>query len=175
MNSLDKIAKVELHNYFEELKPLILKKTKLLEQEDLTIEEKVTINLEFIKTATLLFIPVVKSFLVNPIKSAIKTGSKELRIFGSIGMVAIVLLVFFIIGWLTLSVLVGLFFYDQGNSLTLSALYSLIFQLLSFVVVSSVGYMVLSKSVIVSFLGFFKRKKSEVEQQINNSKSKKDE
>jgi len=175
MNSLDKIAKVELHNYFEELKPLILKKTKLLEQESLTIEEKVSINLEFIKTAIVLFFPVVKSFLVSPIKSAVKTGSKELRIFGSLGMVAIVLLVFFIIGWFTLSVLVGLFFYDRGNSLTLSALYSLIFQLLSFVVVSSVGYMVFSKSVIVSFLGFFKKKKSSVEQQINNSKSNKDE
>jgi len=175
MNSPEKIAKVELHNYFEELKPLILKKTELLEQESLTIEEKVSINLEFIKTAILLFIPVVKSFFINPIKSALKTGSKELRIFGSLGMVAVVLLVFFIIGWLTLSVLVGLVFYDKGNSLSLSALYSLIFQLLSFVVVSSVGYMVLSKSVIVSFLDLFKKKKSSVEQQINNSKSNKDE
>ncbi len=170
MNKPQQIIETELHSYFEQLKPLLLEKTRLLEQEDLTIEEKVSINLEFIKKAATLFVPVLKSFVTNPIKSAVKTASRELKIFGSLGMVAVVLLIFFVIGWLTLSVLVGAWFYDQGSSLSASVLYSLIFQLISFIMVSSAGYLLVSKSAIVSFFGLFKQKQKSIEKQFENNK-----
>lgn len=170
MNQPQQIIETELHNYFAQLKPLLLKKRELLEQKNLAIEDKVSINLEFIKKAILLFMPVLKSFITNPAKAAAKTASKELKIFGSLGMISIVLLIFFYIGWLTLSVLVGAWFYDHGNSLTLSVLYSLIFQIISFVIVSSAGYLFLSKSAIISFVGLFKQKKKIIEKQTENNK-----
>lgn len=170
MNRPQQIIETELHRYFEQLKPLLLEKTRQLEPENLTIEDKVSINLEFIKKAAVLFVPVLKSFITNPIKAVAKTASRELKIFGSLGMVAVVLLVFFVIGWLTLSVLVGAWFYDQGSSLSVSVLYSLIFQLISFIMVSSAGYLLLSKSAIVSFFGLFKQKKKSLEKQFENNK-----
>ncbi len=171
MNKPQQIIETELHSYFEQLKPLLLEKTALLQQNNLTVEKKVSINLEFIKKAVLLFIPVLKSFITSPVKTAAKTASKELKIFGSLGMVSVVLLIFFIIGWFTLSVLVGAWFYDHGNSLTLSVLYSLIFQLISFLMVSSAGYFFLSKSAVISFIGLFKKKKKAIENQFENNKN----
>ena len=171
MNKPQQIIETELHNYFEQIKPLLLEKTMQLEQENLTIEKKVSINLEFFKKAILLFIPVLKSFITNPIKAAAQTASKEAKIFGALGMISIVLLIFFIIGWFTLSVLVGAWFYDHGSSLNVSVLYSLIFQIISFLLASSAGYLFLSKSAIVSFIGLFKQKKKTIEQQIENNKN----
>ncbi len=171
MNNPQQIIETELHNYFEQIKPLLLEKTMQLEQENLTIEKKVSINLEFFKNAILLFLPVLKSFITNPIKAAAKTASMEAKIFGTLGMISIVLLIFFIIGWFTLSVLVGAWFYDHGSSLTVSVLYSLIFQIISFLLASSAGYLFLSKSAIVSFIGLFKQKKKTIEQQIENNKN----
>ena len=170
MNRPQQIIETELHGYFEQLKPLLLEKTRRLEQENLTIEDKVSINLEFIKKAAVLFVPVLKSFITNPIKAVAKTASRELKIFGSLGMVAVVLLVFFIIGWLTLSVWVGAWFYDRGSSLSISVLYSLIFQLISFILVSSAGYLLLAKSAMVSFFGLFKQKQKSIEKQFENNK-----
>jgi NADH:ubiquinone oxidoreductase subunit H len=169
MNAPKKIVEVELHRYFEELKPLLLDKTKKLEEEDLTVEQKANIYFEFIQNAVLLFIPVLKSFIINPVNSAIKTTTKEVKIIGSLGIISVVMLVFFVIGWFTLSVLVGIWFYDHGYTLINSVLYSLIFQLISFVVVSSLGFLVLSKSVLVSFFSLF-RKKKVVTKQIENNK-----
>jgi hypothetical protein len=171
MNKPQQIIETELHNYFEQLKPLLLKKIRRLEQDNLTIEDKVSINFEFVKEAAVLFIPVMKSFITNPVKAATKTASRELKIFGSLGMISIMLLVFFIIGWLTLSVLVGAWFYDQGRSLSDSVLYSLIFQLISFLIVSSAGWLFLSKSAIVSFFGLFKQKQKSIEKQFENHKN----
>jgi hypothetical protein len=170
MNAPKEIVEVELHRYFEELKPLLVEKTIKLEEEDLSVEQKVTIHLEFIKKAVLLFIPVLKSFIVNPVNAAVKTATKELKIFGSVGMIAIVLLVFFMVGWLTLSVLAGVWFYDHGYSLTNSVLYSLIFQIVSFLVVSSLGLLLISKSMLVSLIGFFRKKKKSVKDQTENNK-----
>ena len=164
------VMETELHRYFDELKPLLVEKTRLLEQEPLSVEEKVTIHFDFIKKAVLLFLPVLKSFLLNPFKSVLKTGTKELKIFGSVGMIAFVLIVFFVIGWLTLTVLVGAWFFDRGYSLTESVLYSLIFQIFSFLFVSSMGFLFLSKSATVSLIGFFKKKKKSVENQFEKSK-----
>jgi hypothetical protein len=166
MSISKEIVETELHKYFEEIKPLLLEKEELLEQENLSVQERVSINLDFIKKATLLFLPVLKSFVLNPLKSALKTGAKEMKIFGSLGMISIVLFVFFTVGWFTLTVLVGVWFYEEGNSLSLSVLYSLIFQLFSFLVVASVGYIIFSKSIFVSFYKFFKQK----ETQIDNDK-----
>ena len=166
MSFQNKIVEAELHKYFEEIKPLLLEKANLLEQENLSVQEKVSINLEFVKKATLLFFPVLKSFLLNPIKSTLTTSIKELKIFGSLGMIFIVLFVFFTIGWFTLTVLVGVWFYEEGNSLSISVLYSLIFQLFSFLVVSLLGYIIFSKSIFISFYKFFKQKKT----QIDNNK-----
>ena len=166
MSIPNEIVETELHKYFEEIKPLLLEKEELLEQENLSVQERVSINLDFIKKATFLFLPVLKSFVLNPLKSVLKTGAKEMKIFGSLGMISIVLFVFFTVGWFTLTVLVGVWFYEEGNSLSLSVLYSLIFQLFSFLVVASVGYIIFSKSIFVSFYKFFKQK----ETQIDNNK-----
>jgi len=166
MSIPNEIVETELHKYFEEIKPLLLEKEELLEQENLSVQERVSINLGFIKKATLLFLPVLKSFVLNPLKSVLKTGAKEMKIFGSLGMISIVLFVFFTVGWFTLTVLVGVWFYEEGNSLSLSVLFSLIFQLFSFLVVASVGYIIFSKSIFVSFYKFFKQK----ETQIDNNK-----
>ena len=165
-----KEIEVELHRYFEELKPLLLEKTKKLEEENLSVEQKTNIYFEFTKNAILLFIPVLKGFIMNPVNSAIKTATKEVKIIGSLGMISVVMFVFFVIGWFTLSVLVGTWFYDHGYSLTNSVLYSLIFQMISFVVVSSLGFLFLSKSVFVSFFSLFRQKKKSVIKQIENNK-----
>ena len=170
MKKPQQIIDTELHNYFEQLKPLLLEKTKQLEQNNLTIDDKVSINLEFLKKAILLFIPVLLSFISNPLKAVLKTASRELKIFSLLGMISIVLIIFFIIGWFTLTVLVGVWFYDHGKSMTISVLYSLIFQIIIFIVVSSTGYFFLSKSAIVSFIGFFKQKKKTIENQIEKNK-----
>ncbi len=169
MKAPKEIVETQLHRYFEELKPLLLDKTVKLEEEGLSVDQKVTIHLDFIKSAVLLFIPVLKSFILNPVKSVINTVTGELKIAGSLGMIAVVMLVFFVVGWFTLSALVGVWFFDRGESLTNSVLYSLIFQLISFLVVSSLAFLILSKSVFVSFFSLFQKKKKSIKNQLENN------
>jgi len=51
-----------------------------------------------------------------------------------------------------------------------SVLYSLIFQIIIFIAVSSAGYFFLSKSAFISLIGFFKQKKKTIENQIEKNK-----
>ncbi len=65
---------------------------------------------------------------------------KDAKIFAFLMAVMVVLFVFFAILWLSISVWVGAYFYENGTALSLSIMYSIFFQIGSFLLVSFVAY-----------------------------------
>ena len=81
-------------------------------------------------------------YLRDEILIAVKNDAKvSMVIMGMMG----VLFVFFSVIWLFISVAIGVYYYDNGNSVLTSIIYSLIFQILSFVVVGLIAFAVSKK------------------------------
>jgi len=76
-------------------------------------------------------------YIKKELFSAVKKDSKLMAV---IGAMLLVLLVFFVVFWLSLSVAVGSYFYEKGNTLFVSALYSLVFQLVSSLIILMIAY-----------------------------------
>jgi len=74
----------------------------------------------------------VAKYITNEIVKAVK---KDAKLYAFIMALMGVMFVFFSVLWLFISVAVGVYFYDKGNTIFISIIYSLVFQVVSFVVV----------------------------------------
>ena len=79
----------------------------------------------------------VAGYVKKEIVSAVK---KDAGLMAVISAMIIVLFVFFLIFWFSVSVAVGAYFYENGNTLFVSILYSIAFQILSLLFVALVAY-----------------------------------
>ncbi len=79
----------------------------------------------------------VAGYVKKEIVSAVK---KDAGLMAVISAMIIVLFVFFLIFWFSVSVAVGAYFYENGNTLFVSILYSIAFQILSSLFVALVAY-----------------------------------
>lgn len=85
----------------------------------------------------------VAKYVTTEIIKAIKKDSKLYAfIMGLMG----VMFVFFSVLWLFISVAVGIYFYDKGNSILISVVYSIIFQIVSFSLVGTIAF-IASKNI----------------------------
>jgi ABC-type transport system involved in multi-copper enzyme maturation permease subunit len=67
-----------------------------------------------------------------------------------------VLFVFFSVIWLFISVAVGVYFYENGNSILISIVYSILFQLISFILVSLIALLASKKTESLKMLNNIK-------------------
>lgn len=81
---------------------------------------------------------IAAKFLINETITAVKNDAKiYMFIMGIMG----VLFVFFSVIWLFISVAVGVYFYDKGDTILLSIIYSLCFQFISFIFISLIAFL----------------------------------
>ena len=79
---------------------------------------------------------IVAKYFINEIIDAAKNDAKlYMLLMGIMG----VLFVFFSVMWLFVSVAVGVYFYDKGNTIFVSTIYSIGFQLISFILIALIA------------------------------------
>ena len=99
---------------------------------------------EFVNLILLFFLNILKTpfklvakYVTNELLKAVKRDSK-LYVF-IIGLL-VIMFVFFSVLWLFIAVVVGVYFYDHGHPVFTSILYSIVFQLISFIVIVILAY-----------------------------------
>ncbi len=84
----------------------------------------------------------IANFLKNEIVSSIKNDAKLYAvIMGIMG----VMFVFFSVLWLFISVAIGVYYFEQGRSILASISYSIVFQVISFLVVAFIAFIASTK------------------------------
>jgi len=102
-------------------------------------KEIIVLFITFMKDIFKVPIKIVTKFLINEMVAAAKKDAKNYAlIMGLMG----VLFVFFSVLWLFVSIAVAAYFYDKGNEIFTSILYSLGFQLGSFILISLIMYII---------------------------------
>ena len=87
-------------------------------------------------------IRIFEKYLKEEILKVIK---KDIKLYALTLVLLAVLVVFFSVFWLSISFLVGVYFYERGYSMLISVLYSGIFQIISFFVLSIITVLVFKK------------------------------
>jgi ABC-type multidrug transport system fused ATPase/permease subunit len=104
-----------------------------------TTKEIIVIFITFLKEIFKIPMKIITKFLMNEMISAAKKDAKNyVLIMGLMG----VLFVFFSVLWLFISVAFAVYFYDKGNAIFTSIMYSLGFQLISFFIIGLTMYIV---------------------------------
>jgi len=85
---------------------------------------------------------IVATYLKGEIIMAVK---KDIRLYMLIIGLIGVLFVFFSVIWLFISVAVGVYFYDKGNTIFFSIIYSIAIQVISFILISLIVLMMSKK------------------------------
>ena len=79
---------------------------------------------------------IIAKYLRDEIITAVK---KDAKLYALIMGIMGVLFVFFYVLWLFISIAVGVYFFEQGHSLLLSIIYSIGFQIISFILISLIA------------------------------------
>lgn len=79
----------------------------------------------------------VAKYITNEIVKAIK---KDAKLYAFIMTLMGVMFIFFSVLWFFISFAVGIYFFEQGNSILLSVLYSIAFQIISFIIVAIIAF-----------------------------------
>ncbi len=79
----------------------------------------------------------IAKYLKNEIISAIK---KDTKLYALIMGIMGVMFVFFSVLWLFISVAIGVYYFENGNSILTSIMYSIGFQLISFIIVGLIAF-----------------------------------
>ncbi len=79
---------------------------------------------------------IVAKYLRDEIIIAVK---KDAKLYALILGIMGVLFVFFSVIWLFISVAIGVYFYEQGHSILISIIYSIGFQIVSFILIGLIG------------------------------------
>lgn len=101
-----------------------------------------------IKTVTNLLLSFLLSILKAPFQliakylknEIITTVKKDARLYALVMGLMGVMFVFFVVLWLFISVAVGVYFYESGNTILVAIIYSIGFQLISFIFVALIAF-----------------------------------
>ncbi len=106
--------------------------------------------IDFIKLLLGLTLDIFKlplKFLSNIIKNEIVSAiRKDAKLYTLLMGIMGVLFVFFSVIWLFISIAVGAYFYENGSSLFISISFSILFQIISFIIVLLIAY-IASKNI----------------------------
>jgi len=107
-------------------------------------ETKPSVFKEYIGLLFSVIIDIVKAplkLLTNFLKKELVVAiKKDAKLFAVIMGIMGVLFVFFTILWLFISFAVGVYFYEKGESILVSVLYSIVFQFGSMILVASIAF-----------------------------------
>ena len=107
-------------------------------------ESKPNIFKEYIGLLFSVIIDIVKAplkLLTNFLKKELIVAiKKDVKLYAVIMGIMGVLFVFFTILWLFISIAVGVYFYEKGESMLVSILYSIVFQFGSMILVASIAF-----------------------------------
>jgi len=78
-------------------------------------------------------------------KEIIYTIRKDAKLYALIMGLMVVLFIFFSVLWLFVSTAVGVYFYENGSSILKSIMYSVLFQMVSFIILGTVAYIASGK------------------------------
>ena len=107
------------------------------------MKEIILLIIRFFSEFLMLPFKLLASYLKNELITTIK---RDAKLYGLMMGLMGVLFVFFSVLWLFISVGVGIYFYQKGNSLLFSIFYSVIFQIISFTVIALI-ILITSKQV----------------------------
>ncbi len=145
---LDKIEKIVKNEKTNE------EKTELENQSDSrTTKDIIYLIIDFFLNTLKTPFKIIAKYLRNEIITAVK---KDAKLYAIIMGIMGVLFVFFSVIWLFLSIAVGAYFYEKGNSLLISVLYSISFQFISFVLVSIIAVIAYKKTESLKILNNIK-------------------
>lgn len=108
-----------------------------------TVKELITLVLHFILNILRIPLNLIATYLRKEIVSAIK---KDAKLYTLIMAIMAVLLIFFSVMWLFVSVAVAVYFHEQGSSVLISIVYSIGFQLISFMLMGLIA-LIASKNI----------------------------
>jgi len=107
-------------------------------------ESKPNVFKEYIGLLFSVIIDIVKAplkLLTNFLKKELIVAiKKDVKLYAVIMGIMGVLFVFFTILWLFISIAVGVYFYEKGESMLVSILYSIVFQFGSMILVASIAF-----------------------------------
>ena len=133
-----------LDDYIKKIDGITEKLSEVPTTADGAEESKSSIFKEYIGLLFSVIIDIVKAplkllsnFLKKELVVAIK---KDAKLFAVIMGIMGVLFVFFTILWLFISFAVGVYFYEKGESMLVSVLYSIVFQFGSMILVASIAF-----------------------------------
>ena len=106
------------------------------------VEDIAYLTLQFFLNVVKTPFNIVAKFLKDEIITSIK---KDARLYAFVMGIMGVLFVFFSVIWLFISVAVGVYFYEQGYSILISIIYSILFQIMSFILVSLIAFLASKK------------------------------
>ncbi len=101
------------------------------------VEDIVYLALQFLLNIIKTPFNIVAKYLRDEVITSIK---KDAKLYALVMGIMGVLFVFFSVIWLFISVAVGVYFYEQGSSILISIVYSIIFQIVSFILVGLIAF-----------------------------------
>ena len=107
-----------------------------------TIKEVIYLVLSFFLNILKSPFKIIAKYLKNEIIAAIK---KDAKLYAIIMGLMGVLFVFFSVLWLFISVAIGVYFNEKGHSILMSIIYSIGFQLISFVFIGAIAFIASKK------------------------------
>jgi len=133
---------METNQILDRIEEILEKEKEVLKEEDPKTAKGVAMELVYLVLQFILNLikapfRFVAGYVKNEIVSAVK---KDAGLMAVISVMIMVLFVFFLIFWLSVSVAVGAYFYENGNTLLISILYSIAFQILSSLLAGLIAY-----------------------------------
>ena len=92
---------------------------------------------------------IIGKFLRDEFILAVK---KDMKIYFFVMLILAVTFIVFAIMWLFISIVIGVYFYEQGDSVVLSLAYSLIFQFVSLILFLTIAYIASKKLKSLEFI-----------------------
>jgi hypothetical protein len=101
------------------------------------VEDIVYLALQFLLNIIKTPFSMMAKYLRDEVIISIK---KDAKLYALVMGIMGVLFVFFSVIWLFISVAVGVYFHEQGYSILISIVYSIVFQIVSFILVSLIAF-----------------------------------
>ena len=131
LNKIENILKKENSN-------LMINDDKTGEQkQNNSAKEIMILVLQFLLSILRAPFDLIANYLKNEIINSVK---KDAKLYALIMGIMGVMFVFFSVLWLFISVAIGVYYYENGNTILVAIMYSIGFQLVSFIIVGLIAY-----------------------------------
>ncbi len=133
---------MKTYQILDRIEEILEREKEALKEEDPKTTKGVVVELVYLVLQFILnLVKAPFKFIAGYVKNELVTAlKKDSGLMAVISVMVVVLFVFFLIFWLSVSVAVGVYFYENGNTLFVSVLYSIAFQTLSSLLALLIAY-----------------------------------